>query len=190
MNSIACEIGAVFLLAAMLMFGSAHGFIPRSLRSAGAAIVVGVVLVGFLVWRFGPDLYSNFRSTVEWGFPSFQAPPPEASPSGPAPAPHPAKSAASISTSVRQPDPNPTTIVIREVVPAPAEPTPPAAQPIVETLPTGKPIAGKPVQDADAKPAAESSGSSPYDSGVKRAVKSVGSFLHIGGSRKKEPALQ
>jgi hypothetical protein len=185
MNSIAYEMGAVFLLAAMLMFGSAHGFIPRSLRNAGAPIVVGVLLVGFLTWRFGPDLWENARSNASPWFATSQPAPAEPSPSQPAssqpapagkaPAPRPAKSVA----------PSVTGIVIREVVPSPIElsPTEPAPPVIV-----AGPITDKPIEVADAKPAPESSGSSPYDSGVKRAVKSVGRFLHIGG--KKAPAAQ
>jgi hypothetical protein len=173
-------MGAVFLLAAMLMFGSAHGLIPRSLRNAGAPILVGVALVGFLIWRFGPDLYTAARSNAAPWFATAEPAPVGPAPSGKAPAARAAKSAA----------PSVKGIVIREVVSAPTEPARPAealiaAKPIAE-----KPIAEKPIEVADAKPAApeSSSGSSPYDSGVKRAVKSVGHFLHIGGEKK--PAAQ
>jgi hypothetical protein len=190
MNSIAYEMGAVFLLAAMLMFGSAHGFIPRSLRNAGAPIVAGVLLVGFLIWRFGPDLWENARSNGSPWFASSQPAPAapassqpassQPAPAGKAPAPRPAKSVA----------PGVTGIVIREVVPAPTElsPAEPAPPVIVAGPIADKPVAEKPIGVADAKPAPESSGSSPYDSGVKRAVESVGRFLHIGG--KKAPAPQ
>src|ERR1700677_2901799 len=108
MDSIAFEMGAVFLLAGLLMFASAHGFIPRSLRNIGAPILVGVALVGFLIWRFGTDLYANARSNVgpwfatswfatSW-FATAEPAQAEASPAGPAPsgkiaAPRPAKSA-------------------------------------------------------------------------------------------------
>lgn len=68
------------------------------------------------------------------------------------------------------------------VVEKPAEETPIEERPIPE-----KPAAAKPIEVVAVKPAVESSGSSPYDSGVKRAVKSVGRFLHIGG-KKEQPS--
>ncbi len=159
MNSIAYEMGAVFLLAAMLMFGSAHGFIPRSLRNTGAPILIGVALLGFLIWRFGPDLYANARSNVAPWLTTSQ--PPRADPASapaPSPAPHPAKPSA----------PRVEGIVIREVVSPPAE----AAPALVE--------ASKPVDTLAQEP--------HNDRGVKRAVKSVGHFLHIG--RHKEQPQQ
>lgn len=183
-------MGAVFLLAAMLMFGSAHGFIPRSLRNAGAPIAVGVLLVVFLIWRFGPDLSSNFPSTVEWAFPTSQ--PPSAEPSQaarPSPAAGPSQAASSPAKSAPA---SVKTIVIHEVAPARTQPAPAAEalvapKPVEEKPVEEKPIAVKPTEVAEAKPTVESSGSSPYDSGVKRAVKSVGRFLHIGG-KKEQPA--
>jgi hypothetical protein len=196
MNSIAFEMGAVFLLAGMLMLASAHGLIPRSLRNIGAPILVGVVLAGFLIWRFGPDLYANARSNAapwfaaSW-FATAEPAQAEAHPAGPAPSGKaPATHRAKLVTQDAK------AIVIREVVSAPAEATPPAVAvsetPVAEEPIAAKPVAAKPippksVDDAVAKPAPESSGSSPYDSGVKRAVKSVGRFLHIGG-KKEQPA--
>jgi outer membrane biosynthesis protein TonB len=60
----------------------------------------------------------------------------------------------------------------RSALPEHADSTPATAESSVVTGNTG------------AKTAAESSGSSSYDSGVKRAIKSIGHFLHIG--RRKE----
>lgn len=183
MNSIAFELGAVFLLAGMLMFGSAHGFIPRSLRNIGAPILVGVALVGFLIWRFGPDLYAAARSNAAPWFATSEsatsAPAQaEAAPAGPAPS-----GKAPAARPVKPVTPDAKAIVIREVV-SPPETAPPAVteKPIAE-----EPVAEEPIADAAQKPAPESSASSPYDSGVKRAVKSVGRFLHIGG-KKEQPA--
>jgi hypothetical protein len=176
-STLAFEIGAVFLFAAMLMFGSAHGFIPRSMRSVGAPILVGVVLVGFLMWRFGPDLYANMRSTAAPWFASesatSEASPAKTSETGNASARAPVKSAAPKAHAAKQAYPAANKVVIRDVV------TAPEVHPAVE-----------PAQLAAAPaPVADASDTSPYDSGVKRAVKSVGHFLHIGAKRK-EPAAQ
>jgi hypothetical protein len=186
-STLAYEIGAVFLFAAMLMFGSAHGFIPRSLRNIGAPIIIGVALVGFVIWRFGPDLYANARSTAAPWFatPEPATPAPASSEALPTPtaATDPVKSATAKAHVANQAHPAANGIVIRDVVPVPAEPARPiiAAPPIAET-----PAAGK---VAEAAPEADATGSSPYDSGAKRAVKSIGHFLHIGG-KKKEPDPQ
>jgi hypothetical protein len=186
-STLAYEIGAVFLFAAMLMFGSAHGFIPRSLRNIGAPVIVGVALVGFLIWRFGPDLYANARSTAAPWFatpePATSAPARSEAPPTPAATTGPVKSTAEKAHASKQPYPAANGIVIRDVIPVPAEPARPieAAPPIAETQSTGK--------VAEAAPVADSTGSSPYDSGAKRAVKSIGHFLHIGG-KKKDPEAQ
>jgi hypothetical protein len=180
MNSIAFELGAVFLLAGMLMFGSAHGFIPRSLRNIGAPILIGVALVGFLIWRFGPDLYATARSNAAPWFATSEFATSEPVQAEEAPATHPAKPVT----------PDAKAIVIREVV-SPAEAAPPPARGVTEKSAekpiAQEPIAAKPVDEAAQKPTPESSANSPYDSGVKRAVKSVGRFLHIGG-KKEQPA--
>jgi hypothetical protein len=149
------------------MFGSAHGLIPRSVRNIGAPILIGVALVGFLIWRFGPDLYSNMRSNAAPWFATSAPASNGQSPARPAPAaapaPHQSKPAA----------PAVQGIVIREVVSAPAP----------EPAPTV--IVAVPVEDAASKPAEQSSSDgSAYDSGVKRAAKSVGRLLHIGGKKK------
>ena len=191
MDSIlAYEIGAVFLFAAMLMFGSAHGLIPRSLRNIGVPIIVGVALVGFAIFRFGPELYANARSTATPWFAMPEPAPAEATPAEPQPpAPPPAKSAATKAYAPKPADPGANSIVIRDVVSEPAQPAPSieAAPPITAESQSTKKV-------ADATPLAYATGdspdgSSPYDSGAKRVVKSIGHFLHIGG-KKKDPAAQ
>ena len=56
-STLAYEIGALFLLAALLMYGTVGGFIPRSLSTgSGLPILLGVVVLAFAIYRFGPDL--------------------------------------------------------------------------------------------------------------------------------------
>ncbi|HEY1755946.1 MAG TPA: hypothetical protein VGG72_11155 [Bryobacteraceae bacterium] len=180
MTSIAFEMGAVFMLAGMLMFGSAHGLIPRSVRNIGAPILICIALFGFMLWRFGGDLMANARANAAPWF-ATSAPAtssPATSGSATAGSSQPALSLpnqASTPFPARKPAaPAVERIVIREVVAAPAESAPPAPALVAE----------KAVEGAEGKVSPEAAGSSPYDSGVKKAVKSVGHFLHIGGKKK------
>jgi hypothetical protein len=192
MDSVAFEMGAVFLLAGMLMFGSAHGFIPRSLRNIGAPILVVGALIGFLIWRFGADMSVNARETIR----SISAPgstsrgaTPEASSgetaaSGKATTPDPERRAIP-----KQKYPSSNVIVIRDAGPTET------AGPAPSTAPAASEPAVQQAAEPQTKPAAKSSDSpvsspvsSPYDSGAKRAVRSVGRFLHIG--EKKQTSAQ
>jgi hypothetical protein len=179
MDSIAFEMGAVFLLAGMLMFGSAHGFIPRSLRNLGAPILVVGALIGFLVWRFGADMSANAHATIRSisgsSSTSSGAPPGETVTGGKATTPNPEKSAIA-----RQKYPSSNGIVIRDARPSETQPVPPPDNAVAEHG-AGEPAA-KPAPDST-----DSTVSSPYDSGAKRAVKSVGRFLHIGGKKQTSP---
>jgi hypothetical protein len=198
-STFAYEIGAVFLLAALLMLGTVSGFVPRILRTGAAPIFFGVALLGFVVYRFGPDLYAGWLS-IGAVAPSLASSRPALA--GPVPAPEPTRSAAPHAHAAKQPEAHWKTIIIDDSVPAATEPPPPP---------------GRLIEDADAKPAVQSSAltehadttpaakssaltgdtgnaaaesccNSPYDSGIRRAVKSIGHFLHIG--RKKEQAPQ
>jgi hypothetical protein len=160
---LAYQIGGVFLLAALLMFGSAHGLIPRSLRDAGVPACVGVALLGFLIWRFGPDLYANVRAIGALA-PSLTTS--RRAPAAPTPAVRPKRSAAPHPSVAKQPEVKWKTIIVDDSVPAATEPVP-------------API-GSPAESADLTPSAESSGSAAHDGRAKRALKSVGHFLHIG----------
>lgn len=166
---LAYQIGGLFLLAAMLMFGSAHGLIPRSLRNAGVPICVGVALLGFLIWHFWPDLYARVRS-IRALAPSFTTSQP--APAAARPAARPTRSAAPHPRAAKQPEAKWKTIIVDDSVPAATEPvpTPPAT----------------PAQSTDTTPSAESSSGAPHDNGTKRAIKSIGHFLHIGPKRKTE----
>ncbi len=173
-STLAYEIGAVFLLAALLMYGTANGLVPRSLRVGKTfPVLLAAGVLAFAIYRFGPDLYADWLSAtaVAPGVPAIRP-----TPAGRTPAPGPAKSGAAPVRAAKQPDTNRKTIIV-ESVPAPADP---AATPV-----------DKPAENAadaktvtDTKTAAKSSDSSPYDSGVKRAIKSVGRFLHV--ERRKE----
>jgi hypothetical protein len=164
---LAYQIGGVFLLAAMLMFGSAHGLIPRGLTNAGVPICVGAALLGFLIWHFWPELYANARSIGTLA-PSLTTSRP--APAAPAPAARPKRSPAPHPTVAKQPEVKWKTTIVDDSVPAAAEPV-------------STPI-GSPAESVDTTPAAESSGSAPHDGGAKRAIKSIGHFLHIGRKKK------
>jgi hypothetical protein len=153
----------------MLMFGSAHGLIPRGLRNAGAPICVGVALLGFLIWHFWPDLYANARS-IRALAPNFVTSRP--APAAATPAARPARSSAPHSRAAKLPEAKWKTIIVDDSVPALTEPVP-------------APLA-TPAQSADTTPSAESSGSAPHHNGAKRAIKSIGHFLHIGPRKKTE----
>ena len=196
-STFAYEIGAVFLLAALLMYGTVSGLIPRTLRAGKPApIFFGIALLGFAIYRYGPDLYAGWLS-IGAVAPSLTSSRP--TPAQPTPAPRPVKSSASKANTQRQPNSDWKAIVLNDSVPAE----------------TASPV-GKPIEDADAKPAMESSApteradttpaaassaltgetgrtaaesccNSPYDSGAKRAIKSIGHFLHIGPRKEQAP---
>jgi len=199
-STFAYEIGAVFLLAALLMYGTVSGLIPRAFRAGKPApIFFGIALLGFAIYRFGPDLYAGWLSigAVAPSLTSSRPTPAEATP-----APHPVRPAASKANAQRQPNSGWKTIVLNDSVPAPTEPAPPVGKAIEDT--DAKPAAESPTltERADTTPAAESSAltgqtgrkaagesccNSPYDSGAKRAIKSIGHFLHIGQRKEQNP---
>lgn len=122
------------------MYGTVSGLIPRALRvGKPAPIVLGVALLGFAIYRYGPDLYAGWLSIGAVG-PSLTSSRP--TPAEPTPAPRPVKSAASKASTQRQPNSSWKAIVLNNSVPAMAEPAP---------------LVGKSIEDADAKSAAESS---------------------------------
>jgi len=170
-STLAYEIGAVFLLAALLMYGTANGFVPRGLRVGKTfpmLLAAGTLL--FAIYRFAPDLYEAWTSAsaVAPGVTTAQP-----APAGRTPASAPAKSGAPQASGTKQPRANWKTMVIESV---------PAADPAAS--PGGKPAEGvagdKATAAAGPHPAAKSSDSSPYDSGATRAIKSIGRFLHVG----------
>jgi hypothetical protein len=175
-STLAYEIGAVFLLAALLMYGTANGFVPRSLRVGKTfPILLAAAALVFAIYRLGPDLYEDWRSAsaAAPGVTTAQPAPAERTPAS-----GPTTSGAPPARATTQANTNWKTIVI-ESVPAAADPA---------TTPGGKPAENaadtKIATATGIQPAAKSSAGSPYDSGVKRAVKSVARFLHV--ERKKE----
>jgi hypothetical protein len=160
---IAYELGAVFLLAGMLMFGTAHGFIPRSLRNIGAPILIVGALIVFLVWQFGADMSSNIHSKIRSisGSGSTSSDTPEVS-SGETAAGGKATTANHAVPKQKYPSSN--GIVIRDASPTETQRIPSASTPVAEQG-THEPQAKQVPTSTD------SPGSSPYDSGVKRAFK-------------------
>lgn len=158
---LAYQIGGVFLLAAMLMFGSAHGLIPRSLTNAGAPTCVGVALLGFLIWHFWPNLHVNAFSIGTLAPGVVTSRPAQATAS----AARGKRSAAPHPSVAKQPEVKWKTIIVGDSVAA-------AAEPVSTPL-------GRSAESADATPAAESSGSAYHDGGAKRVIKSIGHFLHV-----------
>jgi hypothetical protein len=175
-STLAYEIGAVFLFAALLMYGTANGLVPRSLRVGKTfPILLGAAALGFAIYRLGPELYDGWLQATA-GAPNLTSS--RTTTAAPTPAPHPAKSGAPQASPSKQSETHWKTIVIESV--------PAAANPVA--TPGGKPAENPPgskaTAAAGAQTAANSSDSSPYDSGATRAIKSVGRFLHLG--RKKE----
>jgi hypothetical protein len=180
MDSIAFEMGAVFLLAGMLMFGTAHGFIPRSLRNIGAPILVVGALIGFLVWRFGADMSAHARETIRSisGSGSTSSSDTPVASSGEPPVR--GKAATPNPVISKQKYPSSNGIVIRDAGPTEIQRIPPADSPVAEQ--SAHAPQAKQVPDST-----DSSGSSPYDSGVKRAFVNVEHALHIGGKKQTSP---
>lgn len=172
-STLAYEIGAVFLLAALLMYGTANGFVPRFLRVGKTfPVLLAAGTLAFAVYRFGPDVYADWLSTAAV---APRLTPSQPTPAAPASAPPPRKSGAHQARATQQPEANSKTLVIVESVPAAADPAATPAEKPAENAANTKTAAA-----TDTKAAAKSSDSSPYDSGVTHAIKSVGRFLHIG----------
>lgn len=185
----AYEIGGIFLLGALFMYGTLSGLIPRSFRAGRpASIVLGVLLLGYALYRFGPDLSAGLRSVA--GDPS--------SATSPRPTPavvvlRPDKPAPPRTKATRQPAPQWKTTIVDDSVPQASEPapevvvSPPASRggpENADAIPSAKPFVGAAESPV---PTAESPDGSAYDSGVKRAIESVGHFVNFGRTRERQP---
>jgi hypothetical protein len=159
-STIAFEIGGVFLLAALLIYGTMGGFLPRVFHAGKpAGLAIFVLAIAGAVYYFSPEILSAWRDFTASSLPSS---PPKATPSlSDVPKVHPIKP---------RPAPQARTTVVE---------APPEAQPVPAPV---SPVAIAPAPDPPA-PRAEASGDSPYDSGIKRGIKRVGRFLHL---RKKD----
>jgi hypothetical protein len=171
------EIGAVFLLAALLMYATKSGFIAPSFPAGKVVpISLGLLLLGFGIYHFGPDLSAGWRSMFANA--TRMASPGQAPAVG-ARVPHPAVPAASHAKTAKQWAPHWKTIVVEDSVLPPTKPTPASANPVPASTSTEVPEQAYPIPSA--KPSgAESTGGSRHDHGIKRAVKGVGRFLHVG----------
>jgi hypothetical protein len=148
----AYQIGGVFLLMALFMYGtSVSGFFPK-FRGHGktAAIVIAVVAMVAFAIHYAPDWMEQARAAYA-GKPE-QVPAP----------PSPRKTAAKAR-------PHAIRTAIKPAVPIPA----PESKMIVVPPDLPQPAADAPVQ-AEAPP-----NSDAYDSRMKHAAKSVGRFLHV-----------
>jgi hypothetical protein len=174
-TTISYEIGGMFLLAALLMVGTLSGVIPASFQPGKSALIImGVVVIGFGIFHFGPNLSAAWRSTFA-NAKNMVSPgqPPTAA------AQHPAVPAASHAKAAKQPAPHWKTIVVDDSLFAPTKPSPVSANPV----PLAAPSPEVP-QASVTQPGENSSNDSPPDRGIKRTVKSVGRFLHINRGNK------
>jgi hypothetical protein len=148
MPALSFELGAIFLLCAMLMWGTMSGFLPRLRISPAIAITVTLLVLLAAAWRWSPQFDLSFLSGFlhESPTPVSAAKPPTA----PATAPQPKAT----KTAPRRIEVWHTTVI---------EPVPP-------TTATEDPAPSPPQRT-------KSDGSSPYDSKVKRAAKAVGRFF-------------
>jgi hypothetical protein len=170
----AYEIGAIFLLVALLMYGTLSGFIPRSFHAGKPApIILGVLLLGYALYRFGPDLSSGWRSIANP--PNSASPHPTPAAATPA-TPGPSHAKAMRSATHRQTAANDSVPILS----GPAPLANPAEAPGAYQTQPAKPLVAA---NGAPAPSGEPTSGSPYDSGVKRAIKSVGHFLHIGRKR-------
>ena len=151
-SAFAFEIGAIFLLVAMLMYGTMSGFVPRLFQDGKLVVIIlCVALLGFAAYKFLPDLYR--RAFPEPGGALISQPPPQ-----PVPAPLHRQSR-------KQPETGWKTTVLDDSIPQGSNPEPEPAAPL------------EPAREVKADPQPDES---PKNGNrVKRAAKSVGRFLHI-----------
>lgn len=149
----------------MLMYGTLSGFLPRRFGS-GVVIVLGVALVLFALYRYGGDFLAGWRD-VEVFRPVIPAPARATRPAPSQASPRPARGRGAIAApQVREAEASPAPALI-----APA----PIAAPTQSDTPRS--------DTGESYTPAENSNGSAYDSGIKRAAKRVGRWLHL---RKKE----
>ncbi len=150
----AYQIGGVFLLMALFMYGtSVSGFFPKLGRHGKTVgIVIAVIGLAALVVHYAPEWMEQAR-TAWIGTPE--------------PKPAPAVAA--------KPSPKPRARIAKAAVPVPAAAPEPEPKMIIvpEDLPEPKPVIETPVEPAGA------SNTDAYDSKLKHAAKSVGRFLHV-----------
>ncbi len=154
---LAYQIGAVFLLVALLMYGTVGGFTPQFLRNSRylpALIIVGLIGFGF---------YQAWPSLMSWIGSLSSSPAPQPTAAGPTPAP-PVRRAAP--AQLKAPEVHWKTTVIDDTVPK-----------VIDPPSTLAPESG-PDPDSDLEPAKPSEGK------AKHAAKAVGRFFHVIPKRK------
>jgi hypothetical protein len=169
MNSqLAYEIGAVFLLAALLMFGTAQGFTGRFRLGSGAMVVLAVATAAFGVYHYWDQILALVAPTDAAAHVSAPVTPASTSP--------PAESAAAKHHSIRTPESAPTEkiIVVEEVLGERVN-IPPASNVPHSKVEDRTPEADKP----EAQSAPDPCEKSPYEGKARRALKSMGCGLHI-----------
>ena len=149
------QIGGVFLLMALFMYGtSVSGFFPKlSGHGKTVGIVMAVVALAALAVHYAPEWMEQARTA--W----METPGAPEAKSAPAPA--------------AKPSPKPRARSVKAEVAVPAEaPVPEAKMMVVpQDLPQPKPVSETAVGGAGNRDA--------YDSKLKHAAKSVGRFLHV-----------
>jgi len=187
-NTLAYQIGAVFFLAVLFMTGTlTRGLFPASIfRSVKLAIfVVAALLVGFVAYRKLPDISGalDFTSSGTTQTPAQGAPAPGVA-AKQINAPRPTIKTREVPT-IHQAAPPPDAAAESQDTSSPA-PDPPRS------------AVSQPQRDAISPPSSVGAGSASAESWratpaqesgnrVKRAVKSVGHFLHIGHEKYQPP---
>jgi hypothetical protein len=162
MNSqLAYEIGAVFFLAALLMFGSLPGLSRRFRLGGGAMVALGVALALFGVYHYWDQILALAAPTDSAEHVS--------APAAPSSTSAPAKSAPANHRSTRAPEPIEKIIVVEQV---------PAERVIVQA-PDKLPAVEKPETETPPQSEPDPCEKSPYESKARRAMKSMGCGLHI-----------
>lgn len=194
MNSIAYDIGGVFLLAAIAMiYGRVRGLLPRGLRTGAIPAVIGIGVLGLAAYQFWPNL-----SAALWSLGGAGNNRPASGSSSTSATPG-AKSAAHAAIPEKPAATHWKTIIVDDSVPQPPEPaavtaTPAEPEPVRGAAPahaddgTSPATFSSPASKASARDssAGNPSESSPYDSKTKRGIKAIGRFLHRSRSRQNE----
>jgi len=171
MTTIAYEIAAVFLLAALLMmYGRVSALLPRSLRGAIPILFV-VALLGFAIYGFWPDLYAALWSAAGDGLSPAAARPAST------PGPKGSKSSPPNAKAEKPSTPHWKTTVVDDSVPQSTRSGPASVRTVEDAdgLP-GAPAASGPEE----KSSTADSGGSPSGGKAKRTIQSIGHLLHIG----------
>lgn len=165
-TTLAFGIGAIFMLAGLLMLGTKTELLPRMFQAGKAGpLILGALLMVFAICRYGWEMWDQLE--IVWASVA------GADSGGMTARPQAEAAPLAKQSSPRHPSPQ---LRARVTNAGPAAPVSGSEEAPMEVITVAAPVepAGP-----DAAPGSNASADDAYDSGLKRAVKHVGRFLHI-----------